>query len=584
MMAEPVEGRFDYIIVGGGSAGCVMANRLSADPAIRVLLIEAGPDFEPGEEPEAIRDRGVRTIMLPDYFWPDLIVSNGNGVDAPCLQAKVMGGGSSINGMHGQRGVARDYDEWRQLGVEGWGWDDVLPYFRRMETDADVRDDLHGDRGPVQVRRVPESQWSPLTHALRQIFDERGLPRLSDANAGGGDGTMATPVSNTPQTRASAATSYLTREVRARPNLRIMSRTKTSRILFEGRRVSGVQLEDGRTIAAGNVVLSAGALHSPGILLRSGIGPAPALRQAGIAMVCDSPGVGGNLLSHPSFMIVSHLKRAGRQHDRSVRPPVPMLVRYSSGYPACPPTDMQINLWERNPGPLLHDPLNRQMSWFMVLLQKSYSSGHVCLDPSNPSGPLAINFNLLRDDRDLGRIVDAYRLAAHLLLEGPLARLVNNSFIPHMALGKAPDPMTMKLLTDTLQARLISGVGAFAMDYIPGARAKAMADAGLDIRETLAMPEDELIDLMKKIITPGGHPAGTCRMGDPARKGTVVDSRCRVVGVEGLRVVDASIFPSMMNAGPNFPVIMAAEKVSDMIVEDRRMAAPAPAAYVVPIR
>lgn len=570
-MSDLNAGRFDYIVVGGGSAGCVVASRLSADPSIRVLLIEAGLDFEPGSEPEVIRDRGFRTLMMPQYFFNDIMASNGTAL-IPYPQAKLMGGGSSINGMHGQRGIARDYDDWRQLGVIGWGWDDNLRFFKRMETDVDFRNDLHGDKGPVQVCRVDESKWSPLTLALRQSFDERGVPRLADANAGYGDGTMPTPVNNDSEARASAASTYLTREVRTRANLRIVSQTKTNRILFDGLRVAGVELEDGRAIRAMNVVLSAGALHSPAVLLRSGIGKAEDLREAGIEPICDRPGVGRNLLSHPSFLVVSHLKRVGRQRNLSVRPPVPMLVRYSSRYPGCPSTDMQINLWERNPGPLKNDPLNRQLSWFMVLLQKSFSTGHVRLDPANPAGPLDIDFNMLRDDRDLGRILDAYRMCTDLLLNGPMSALTNNSFIPNMALGKAPDALTMKLLTDTVLARMISSMGAFVMDYILGARAAAMAGAGLDIRKTLAMPEQDLIALMRSIINPSGHPAGTCRMGDPARAETVLDSRCRVVGVEGLRVVDASIFPTLMNAGTNFPVMMAAEKVSEMIIEDRRAA------------
>lgn len=568
-MSEPGAGRFDYIVIGGGSAGCVIASRLSADPSMRVLLVEAGPDFPPGEEPEAIRDRGFRTLMLPQYFTSDIMASNGTGM-APYPQAKLMGGGSAINGMHAQRGIARDYDEWRQLGVTGWGWDDNLPYFKRMETDVDMRNDLHGDSGPVQVCRVDESKWSNLTLALREAFDQRGVPRIADANAGEGDGTMPTPVNNSSEARSSSASAYLTRAVRARPNLRIMSETKTNRILFDGRRVVGVELGGGQRIAADNVVLSAGTLNSPGVLMRSGIGSAADLQQAGIVPVVDLPGVGENLLGHPSFLIVSHLKKAGRQRDKSVRPPVPMLVRYSSGYPGCQPTDMQLNLWERNPGPLKNDPLNRQLSWFMVLIQKSFSRGTVRLNPGDPEGQMDINFKLLEDERDLGRIIDAHAMCAELLLHGSMSRFTNNSFIPNMALGKVPDALTMTLLTDTVQARLLSTIGALVMDYVPGARAKAMAGAGLDIRKTVAMSESELIELMRRIINPSGHAAGTCRMGDPERRETVLDSRCRVVGIEGLRVVDASIFPTLMNAGTNFPVMMAAEKVSDMIVEDRR--------------
>lgn len=183
-----------------------------------MLLIEAGPDFEPGGEPEAIRDRGVRTLMHRKFFWPELLVSDA-GPPLQFMQAKLMGGGSSINSMHAQCSTRCDYDEWRQLGVEGWGWDDVLPYFKRHENDVDLDNDMHSKDGPVQVRRAPEDSWSGLTFVLRDALDKRGLARIDDANACGGDGTMPVPLSNTatdPRLGREFVPS-LTKEVRARP-------------------------------------------------------------------------------------------------------------------------------------------------------------------------------------------------------------------------------------------------------------------------------------------------------------------------------------------------------------------------------
>lgn len=569
MMSVTEPGSFDHIIVGGGSAGCVMANRLSAQGDVRVLLIEAGADFAPGSEPDDLRDRGMRTLMSPQYYWEDLTADDGTRA-VPFLQAKVMGGGSSINGMHAQRGIPRDYDEWRQYGVEGWGWDDVLPYFKRLETDFDIAGPMHGAEGPVSICRVPEEKWSKFTKALRQALDIRGIPRLTDANGEDGDGTMPVPLSNTAVERASAAVSYLTKEVRARPNLRIMSQTKVAKVTFDGRRASGVELEDGQRIMSANVVICCGAIHSPGMLLRSGIGPAAELSEAGIEIVADRPGVGRNLRNHSAVSIMSHLSPAGRQRDLSVRPPVPMLARYSSNVPGCQSTDMQLNLWERNPGPLRHDPLNRQMSMLMLLLQKSYSQGDVRLDPANPMGPLRIRANLFSDHRDLVRMVEGFKLCMELLSTEPMAPLVNSSFVPYMIMGRAPDELTKRLLRDTLEARLISTVGAFAMDHVPGMRAKSMQQSGLDIRSILDEPEDRLADLVKSATNIGGHPGGTCRMGGVDSPEAVVDSHCRVIGVERLRVVDASIFPTLMNAGTNLPVMMSAEKVSAMIIQDCR--------------
>ncbi|UPJ48392.1 GMC family oxidoreductase N-terminal domain-containing protein [Bradyrhizobium sp. 200] len=557
------------MIVGGGSAGCVIANRLSANPAFRVMLIEAGPDFEPGAEPDAVRDRGVRTLMLRNFFWSDLMISDG-GRPLQFSQAKLMGGGSSINGMHAQRGTQRDYDEWRQMGVEGWGWGDVLPYFKQLENDVDIDNEMHSKNGPVQVRRVPEEKWSGLTLALRDALDKRGLPRIDDANAGGADGTMPVPLSNTAADRASAASSYLTKEVRARPNLRIMSQTKVIRIVFDGKRVSCVELESGERIEADNVFVCAGALHSPALLLRSGLGPAAELAEAGIEVVADRPGIGRHLLNHPILSITSHLKRSGRQLDRRLRPPVPMIARYSSGVVGCQSTDMQLNLWERTPGPLEHDPMGRQLSFLMILLQKPYSQGDVRLDPANPTGPLRLRANILGDRRDLDRMVAGFKMCAEILLTEPVKSLVHSSFMSNLAMGVKPSYLTMKLLQDTLEARLISIFGALAVDYVPGMRARTMAQAGLDIRNMLAEPEEALVDMVKRFTGVGGHPSGTCRMGAIDQRESVVDSRGRVIGVEGLRVVDASIFPSMMNAGTNLPVLMAAEKIADMTIQDRR--------------
>ncbi len=555
----------DYLIVGGGSAGCVMASRLSEIASNRVVLLEAGDDTPPGAVPEAIRDARFRTLNDGRFLWPDLSAeySRSGPGPLPFGQARILGGGSSINGMHAQRGLPADYEEWRQLGVVGWGYDDVLPFFKKLETDTNLSGPQHGASGPIRLTRVPRRQWSGLAKAIGVRFEARGVPYHEDFNGKDGDGHGAVPINMEGRERLSSASAYLTSRVRARSNLRIETGCNAERLLMHGRRAVGAVVRHGngeRIIRAREIILCSGALHTPALLLRSGIGPAAALYRAGIALVSDTPGVGGNLLNHPLLIVAAHLRSKGRQKSAGVLAPCPSIVRYSSKLPDVPATDMALNIWERMPNTLAWDPLGRQIANLMMIINKVYSQGNVAL---NQAGQIEIKFNLLDDARDLQRGIDALRLIDDLSRENPVSEMVDAIFVPSMT------PLALLMMQDNWKAQALSIAGALTLSGPAIVRRRALKKAGTPLSEILST--NNLEDVVRAMALPGGHVAGTCRMGDPNSSATVVDSDCRVVGTEGLRVVDASIFPTLMAAGTNLPVMMAAEKIAETIRKEQRI-------------
>ncbi|MGD9714733.1 MAG: GMC family oxidoreductase, partial [Thermomicrobiales bacterium] len=286
--------RFDIVIVGGGSAGCVLASRLSEHSRCMVALVEAGPDTPPDHTDAVLWDSyPIVAYFDPRHHWRDLRVFHqpppASGPDLRQLrryeQAKVMGGGSSINGMMANRGAPGDYDLWAGMGATGWDWSGVLPFFRKLETDLDCSGNMHGDSGPLPLRRVGLPQWPGFSRAAGDALSDAGLSYLYDQHAGFEPGWFPIVINNDGQRRASTATAYLTTAVRSRENLAIFPDSQALRINFDGKRATGVEilLDEGvtETLDAGEVVLAAGALHTPALLQRSGIGDGSALRQLG---------------------------------------------------------------------------------------------------------------------------------------------------------------------------------------------------------------------------------------------------------------------------------------------------------------
>jgi 5-(hydroxymethyl)furfural/furfural oxidase len=501
--------QFDVIVVGAGSAGAPVAALLAAQSSRRVLLLEAGDDYRSAETPEAIKGPNfAMALALGRYHWLDLQVTlTDRQAPVQYLSGLGVGGTSAINAQGAVRGMPDDFDRWARNGCYGWAWRDVLPTFCRVEHDSEFGDrPYHGTGGPIPISRSEEGTWGSVSRALREAAAEMGHPWHEDINAPDSTGVSPAAWNRARGARISTNDAYL-EPARSRSNLTIKARTRVERLLFSGSRVTGVQARedsatDQVTFEASEVILCAGAIHSPAILLRSGIGPADDLRKCGLRVVVDLPGVGRNLQDHPMIWLTFPLVAAATAASPDILP-ASCVLRFSLEQ------EGQSNTIEVMP--LDRGPMDVTHGGFLVSLMRPRSQGSVRLASAEPNvGPI-VEFCMLSEADDVSRLRRALRHVGSLACSRPLKGIMGAAFC------------------------LPSG-------------------------QTVDEIDDDALGLwLKSTCMPNFHAAGTCRMGAPADPGAVVNADGRVLGVEGLRVVDTSIMPDLPAAPPHLTTVMLAE-------------------------
>jgi 5-(hydroxymethyl)furfural/furfural oxidase len=562
---------YDYIIVGGGSAGSVMAHRLSAKSTNQVLVCEAGQDTPDGKVPPEILDSYPGTAYFdPRFHWTELkvhteIVSHNRPEERPALrkyeQARVLGGGSSINGQLANRGAPSDYDEWERKGAQGWNWNAVLPYFKKVERDMDFDGPWHGKEGRIPVRRILPANWCGHAKAAAEAFKAAGYDYIEDQNGEYRDGYFPITISNLYDRRVSAAIGYLDNGTRRRPNLTISAETQVSELLFEGTRCVGVKaLVQGREteFRANEVIVSSGAIHSPAHLLRAGIGPAGALRDVGIEVRMNVPGVGQRLMDHPSVSVSSFMKPAARLNGQTRRH-ILLALRYSSETAGVAPGDMFVAVVSKS----AWHAVGEQIASQLVCVYKTLSeTGQVKLASADWRAEPTVEFNLLSDRRDLDRLMDGFRRLGAMHMSAALREAVSNPFPASYSdrvrqIGVVNDKNRRKT---AFIARLLDGP-----DWLRRWIIDRFIVEGYRF-DQLMTDDDALESFIRGASIGVWHASCTCRMGADDDPMAVTDNEGRVRGVAGLRVVDASLFPAVPCANTNFPTLMTAEKIADTML------------------
>ncbi|MDD9906406.1 MAG: GMC family oxidoreductase N-terminal domain-containing protein [Rhodospirillaceae bacterium] len=563
---------YDYIIVGGGSAGSVLANRLSARSSNQVLVCEAGQDTPHGKVPDVILDSYPGTAYLDTRFhWTELkvttqVVSHNNPEEnRPPLrkyeQARVLGGGSSINGQLANRGAPTDYNDWADRGAQGWHWNAVLPYFKKIERDMDFDGPYHSQSGRIPVRRIFPEQWNGFSKGAGAAFEAAGFAYLPDQNGEFRDGYFPITSSNAYERRVSAAIGYLDPGTRRRENLTISTDTVVQELLFDGSKCVGVKaLIQGQeqTFHANEVIISSGAIHSPAHLMRAGIGPVGHLKELGVDVRANLAGVGQRLMDHPSIACASFIKPDARINNFTRRH-MQVALRYSSGIGGAPQGDMFVAVVAKN----AWHAVGEQIGLLIIFVNKTFSeTGQVKLASRDWRDEPTVEFNLLSDKRDLDRLIDGFRRMAAIQASSAMQAVTSDPF-PASYSDKVRQVGLVNKKNDVLtkiMAKLLDGPDALRRVLI-----EKFIMEGVTVHDVLT-DDDKAEAFVRKAAVGVWHASCTCRMGDDDDPMAVTNEAGRVRGVGGLRVVDASIFPVVPCANTNFPTLMVAEKISDAIL------------------
>lgn len=476
-----------------------------------------------------------------------------------------MGGGSSINVQSANRGLPRDYDDWAANGATGWAWQDVLPYFRKLERDVNFPEGkLHGGDGPVPIRRVLQADWPPFCHAFADGMRKNGFASLQDQNGEFGDGYFPGAFSNLDDKRISTAVAYLDAQTRRRRNLHIYPELRVERIVMEGMVARGVVAvaRNGAHVRfeANEVVLCAGALQSPALLMRAGVGARADLSALGIDCMIDLPGVGRNLQDHPSLTFCHFLERRYRM-PLSRRRASMTAARFTSGVAGCDASDLYLSSATR----AAWHALGNRLGLFFLWCNRPYSRGRVRLVSPDAAVPPRVDLNLLDDPRDVARLAFGVRM---------LAKIVEASALGHDPRDFFPAAFSprVKALSrvGTRNAALTSLLGVLLDTPAPIRRAliDRFFTRGQQMSALLA-DENALESFIRANVFGVWHASGTCKMGDVNDVMAVTDTAGRVRGAQGLRVVDASLMPRLPSANTNIPTIMMAEKIADAMLARR---------------